>query len=120
VSGASDWFEIVGVVGDVVPAGREQAPVPAVYFYPDERSWSSLELVIRVKGPRRAAETAIAQSLGGVAPFFAHSELRSFDRRSREAPGSLWRELAVTAIAALLVLPLATSGILGAFGARRS
>jgi putative ABC transport system permease protein len=106
-------FEIVGVVGDVRPSGR-QAPAPSEIYVPHlQQSWSWMSLVVRTSGDSVAVAGALRREVTALDSEQAVHNLRPLLDLLSESVAAQRFVMALLGAFALLGLALATVGVYG-------
>lgn len=107
------WFEVVGVVGDVLGDGLAARPSLDVYLSNQQQFAGDTYFVLRTAGAARALGQGVAAAVQRVDPEQSVFGLESFDTRLERL---LWQRRAAARLAvgfALLALVLAVVGTYG-------
>ena len=119
IDGGPDWFEIVGVVGDVHFESLEE-PVEEMIYRPtvlgnaeELRAIRQLSLVVRVSGDPTAILPVIRREVRALNPRIPISTPRTMDEVSRRATARTSFTVAMLAVASAVALLLGMVGIYG-------
>jgi putative ABC transport system permease protein len=106
-------FEIVGVVGDVRPSGRQAPAPPEIYVPHPQQSWSWMSLVVRTSGDAVSLGGALRREVGALDSEQAVYNVRPLIELLSESVAAHRFIMALLGGFALLGLALATVGVYG-------
>jgi predicted permease len=112
---------VVGVIGDVLLGGFDEAAEPAAWVplsqqRDGEQAWRTLFLAVSTEADPLAMVPALRQRVAGVDPELALTDIRTMEARLDEA---VWRQrLAASVVGALGIaaLAIAVAGVFGIVG----
>jgi predicted permease len=118
----TNWFSVVGVVGDVRQASLSSAPAPMVYIPLSQNAVPLMSLLVRTDAGGGAVASAVKAAVRQVDPDLAVGEAADFSRTlDRSLNGQKLRATTLSSFAgaALLLAALGVYGLLSYTVARR-
>jgi len=117
-----DWYEIVGVVGNVRDDGLDKATPSAVYWpiqmrrFFDEAPWIRRSLSFAVRSPRTGSESfmkELRQAVWSVNPNLPLADVRTLDYFYQKSMARTAFTLVMLGVAGAMALLLGTIGLYG-------
>lgn len=109
----SDWFEVIGVAGDVRHGGPEQEPPPEIYLPLEQEPWPVMSVVLRSRTQPHQLTASVRSVVHAIDPDLPLYNIRSL--RALYDASLAARRFAVTLVSlfGLMALVLAAVGIFG-------
>jgi putative ABC transport system permease protein len=110
---AGPWLRVVGVVGDVLSAGLDRVPTPAIYRSYSQYGPNAFSVVVRTSGAPESKAAAVRSSVSSVDPEIPVANVRSMSAViGKSAEQRRFQTELLTAFAIVAVV-LAAIGVYG-------
>jgi putative ABC transport system permease protein len=113
VAGAERWYEVVGVVADVMAAVPGEPPVPAVYTSAAQEPRPAMYLVSRTRSEPAMLAGPVREAVWSLDPQLPVGSIRTLERARYERNASNYALLSLFITFAFFALVMSAVGIYG-------